>query len=117
MAILVPIVVILVLLVVGFMVWRRSKAYQTVTIQGLLVPLYETTRSNKYWMLMKMFHIVFAAGDEIIPLNSLQFKFKTIKAATDKFSDSNMIGQGGFGEVYRVTSSFSEDCYLSVLNQ
>ncbi|WZZ88167.1 hypothetical protein YC2023_116746 [Brassica napus] len=73
-AILVPIVVILVLLVVGFMVWRRSKAYQTVTIQ---------------------------AGDEIIPLNSLQFKFKTIEAATDKFSDSNMIGQGGFGEVYR----------------
>ncbi|KAG5384001.1 hypothetical protein IGI04_035471, partial [Brassica rapa subsp. trilocularis] len=73
-AILVPIVVILVLLVVGFMVWRRSKAYLTVTIQ---------------------------AGDEIIPLNSLQFKFKTIKAATDKFSDSNMIGQGGFGEVYR----------------
>uniref|UniRef100_M4F2C4 Uncharacterized protein n=1 Tax=Brassica campestris TaxID=3711 RepID=M4F2C4_BRACM len=100
-AILVPIVVILVLLVVGFMVWRRSKAYLTVTIQGLLVPLYETTRSNKYWMLMKMFHIVFVAGDEIIPLNSLQFKFKTIKAATDKFSDSNMIGQGGFGEVYR----------------
>ncbi|KAL0749253.1 hypothetical protein Bca101_031256 [Brassica carinata] len=41
------------------------------------------------------------AGDEIIPLNSLQFKFKTIEAATDKFSDSNMIGQGGFGEVYR----------------
>ncbi|KAF3565055.1 hypothetical protein DY000_02015319 [Brassica cretica] len=73
-AILVPIVVILVLLVVGFMVWRRSKAYQTVTIQ---------------------------AGDEIIPLNSLQFKFKTIEAATDKFSDSNMIGQGGFGEVYK----------------
>lgn len=53
-----------------------------------------------------MFHIFFAAGDDIIPLNSLQFKFKTIEAATDKFSESNMIGQGGFGEVYRVTSSF-----------
>ncbi|KAJ0264790.1 putative cysteine-rich receptor-like protein kinase 35 [Hirschfeldia incana] len=39
-------------------------------------------------------------GDEIIPLNSLQFKFKTIEAAADKFSVNNMIGQGGFGEVY-----------------
>lgn len=45
--IIVPIVVILALLVVGFMVWRKSKTYQTVTLQGLLVPLYETTRSNK----------------------------------------------------------------------
>ncbi|KAL0712963.1 hypothetical protein Bca4012_019941 [Brassica carinata] len=73
-AIIVPMVVILALLAVGFMVWRRSKAYQTVTVQ---------------------------AGDDIIPLNSLQFKFKTIEAATSKFSGSNMIGQGGFGEVYR----------------
>ncbi|KAF8109708.1 hypothetical protein N665_0093s0061 [Sinapis alba] len=73
-SIIVPIVVLLALLVVGFMVWRRSKAYQTVTVQ---------------------------AGDEIMLLNSLQFKFKTIQAATEKFSDSNIIGQGGFGEVYR----------------
>lgn len=31
---------------------------------------------------------------------SLQFDFKTVETATNKFSDSNMLGQGGFGEVY-----------------
>ncbi|KAL0846567.1 hypothetical protein Bca101_019813 [Brassica carinata] len=49
------------------------------------------------WFLLKIFH----RGDEITTTNSLQFSFKTIKAATDKFSDSNMIGRGGFGEVYK----------------
>jgi len=54
-----------------------------------------------------VFHFLCAATDEITTTHSLQFSFKTIEAATDKFSDSNMIGQGGFGEVYRVISSFS----------
>ncbi|KAJ4876285.1 putative cysteine-rich receptor-like protein kinase 35 [Raphanus sativus] len=40
-------------------------------------------------------------GDDIPRKSSVQFSFKTIEAATDKFSDSNLIGQGGFGEVYR----------------
>ncbi|XP_010442801.1 PREDICTED: putative cysteine-rich receptor-like protein kinase 12 [Camelina sativa] len=35
--------------------------------------------------------------------HSLQFDFKTVEAATDKFSRSNKLGQGGFGEVYKGT--------------
>ena len=35
----------------------------------------------------------------------MQFSFKTIEDSTDKFSESNMIGQGGFGQVYMVISS------------
>ncbi|CAL9232484.1 unnamed protein product, partial [Arabidopsis halleri] len=73
-AIVVPIVVTLVILVVVFAVCRRNKSYKTTEVQ---------------------------AGDEITTTHSLQFSFKTIEAATDKFSDSNMIGRGGFGEVYR----------------
>jgi hypothetical protein len=61
-------------------VCRRKKSYKTTEVQ---------------------------ATDEITTTHSLQFSFKTIEAATDKFSDSNMIGRGGFGEVYRVISSFS----------
>ncbi|XP_023894983.1 cysteine-rich receptor-like protein kinase 44 [Quercus suber] len=39
--------------------------------------------------------------DEISSVESLQFGFGTIKAATDDFSDANKLGQGGFGVVYK----------------
>ena len=42
------------------------------------------------------------AVDEIESLESLQFDFDTVKVATDDFSDANMLGQGGFGVVYKV---------------
>jgi hypothetical protein len=32
----------------------------------------------------------------------LQFDFAVIEAATNKFSNENFIGKGGFGEVYKV---------------
>ncbi|KAJ7946215.1 Cysteine rich receptor like kinase [Quillaja saponaria] len=38
--------------------------------------------------------------DEIRNTESLQFDFGTISVATDNFSDSNKLGQGGFGAVY-----------------
>ncbi|EOA17870.1 hypothetical protein CARUB_v10006279mg [Capsella rubella] len=40
-------------------------------------------------------------GEDITTAGSLQFDFKVIEAATDKFSESNKLGQGGFGEVYK----------------
>ncbi|KAG2245159.1 hypothetical protein Bca52824_093009 [Brassica carinata] len=43
----------------------------------------------------------FQSGDDISTTHSLQFDFKTVEAATDKFSMSNRLGQGGFGEVYK----------------
>ncbi|KAK7269973.1 hypothetical protein RIF29_22801 [Crotalaria pallida] len=41
-------------------------------------------------------------GDESTTLESLQFDLAAIEAATNKFSYENLIGQGGFGEVYKV---------------
>ncbi|CAH8383338.1 unnamed protein product [Eruca vesicaria subsp. sativa] len=73
-AIVVPAVIMLVLLVVGFMACRKKKLSQTNEVQ---------------------------AGDEITTTRSLQFSFKMIKDATDKFADRNMVGRGGFGEVYK----------------
>jgi len=35
----------------------------------------------------------------------LQFTFDTIRDATDDFSASNKLGQGGFGTVYRVSNT------------
>lgn len=40
--------------------------------------------------------------DDITTAGSLQLDFKAIEAATNKFSQRNKLGQGGFGEVYKV---------------
>ena len=40
--------------------------------------------------------------EDIIALESLQFDLATIKAATCNFSWDNKLGEGGFGEVYKV---------------
>nr|GMD04213.1 putative receptor-like protein kinase At4g00960 [Ipomoea batatas] len=39
--------------------------------------------------------------DDISIMESLQYNFDIIKTATDNFSDSNKLGQGGFGPVYK----------------
>ncbi|XP_019099660.1 PREDICTED: cysteine-rich receptor-like protein kinase 4 [Camelina sativa] len=39
--------------------------------------------------------------DTITSAGSLQFDFKDIEAATNKFCETNKLGQGGFGEVYK----------------
>ncbi|XP_057419155.1 cysteine-rich receptor-like protein kinase 44 [Lotus japonicus] len=39
--------------------------------------------------------------NEIEPSDTMQFNFETIRNATNNFSDSNMLGEGGFGPVYK----------------
>nr|GMC83834.1 putative receptor-like protein kinase At4g00960 isoform X2 [Ipomoea batatas] len=39
--------------------------------------------------------------DDISTVESLQYNFGAIKTATNNFSDSNKLGQGGFGPVYK----------------
>ena len=48
-------------------------------------------------------HMLYIVGNEGSTLESLQFNWATIEAATDRFSNKNRIGKGGFGEVYMVT--------------
>ena len=40
--------------------------------------------------------------DEISAVESLQFDFGKIRVATQNFSDTNKLGEGGFGVVYKV---------------
>ncbi|KAL1190770.1 Cysteine-rich receptor-like protein kinase 11 [Cardamine amara subsp. amara] len=40
------------------------------------------------------------ADSDVSTIHPLQYEFKTIEAATNKFSTSNKLGEGGFGEVY-----------------
>ncbi|CAN6982536.1 unnamed protein product [Brassica oleracea var. botrytis] len=69
------IVIFLVLLVLGLFIYKWRKSYQALGSQG--------------------------SSTEITVTHSLQFDFKAIEAATNKFSESNLIGQGGFGAVFK----------------
>ncbi|GAV64977.1 Stress-antifung domain-containing protein/Pkinase_Tyr domain-containing protein [Cephalotus follicularis] len=40
--------------------------------------------------------------NDITTVQSLQFDFNTIEAATNRFADDNKLGKGGFGEVYKI---------------
>ncbi|XP_039168230.1 putative receptor-like protein kinase At4g00960 [Eucalyptus grandis] len=55
--------------------------------------------------------------DEISTAESLQFDFGTIRAATDNFSDSKKLGQGGFGVVYMGQLSNGQEIAVKRLSQ
>ncbi|XP_059439445.1 cysteine-rich receptor-like protein kinase 10 [Corylus avellana] len=57
------------------------------------------------------------AGVEITTIESLQFDLDTIDAATDKFSDDNKIGEGGFGMVYKGTFSDGQQIAVKRLSK
>ena len=42
------------------------------------------------------------AADEQSCEESFQFDFNAVRVATDNFSDTKKLGQGGFGVVYKV---------------
>ncbi|KAG2248860.1 hypothetical protein Bca52824_088488 [Brassica carinata] len=73
------VIVPIVLLALGFAIWRRRKSHKA--------------------------SITTATGDDISTSTSgsLQFDFKAIEAATNNFHNINKLGHGGFGEVYKGT--------------
>ncbi|KAG2239968.1 hypothetical protein Bca52824_091199 [Brassica carinata] len=82
-AIVVPTVIIfLVLFALACFVFRKRKSDQAVMRQGSSIEISDT--------------------------NQLQFDFKTLEAATDQFSEKNVIGRGGFGEVFKGVFSGTE---------
>ena len=47
-----------------------------------------------------------SGATELLVAGSLQFDLASIQAATSNFSQDNKLGQGGFGEVFRVALTF-----------
>lgn len=68
------------------------------TILNRYLYLYGLHNSNH------IYHVVTAeyADDDMTSPQSLHYDFETIEVATDNFSWSNKLGEGGFGEVYKV---------------
>ncbi|ESW15156.1 hypothetical protein PHAVU_007G049100 [Phaseolus vulgaris] len=81
-AVVVPTVVVVLFLICLFLYLRRLKARKNLPVKE------EEEDADE-------------DEGEIKIVESLQFNFDTIRVATADFSDSNKLGQGGFGAVYR----------------
>ncbi|KAF1001339.1 cysteine-rich receptor-like protein kinase 10 [Apium graveolens] len=57
-----------------------------------------------------------SVGD-ISSVESLQYDFSTVEFATNKFSDSNKLGQGGFGAVYKGTFENGQEVAVKRLSR
>ncbi|KAG5413724.1 hypothetical protein IGI04_001291 [Brassica rapa subsp. trilocularis] len=91
------VIVPIILLALGFGIWRKRKSYKACTTENgyfsaakRLTKTYNTAPPDN-------------SGDDISTSGSLQFDFKAIEAATSNFHNTNKLGHGGFGEVYKGT--------------
>ncbi|VVA21669.1 PREDICTED: cysteine-rich, partial [Prunus dulcis] len=55
--------------------------------------------------------------NDISSVESLQFDFSTIVAATNNFSDDNKLGEGGFGQVYKGTLANGQEIAVKRLSK
>ncbi|KAJ0247205.1 Cysteine-rich receptor-like protein kinase 22 [Hirschfeldia incana] len=81
---------VLILLVLGYVLFRRKNSYQRTQ---------------------------FETDSDISTTHSSQYDFKTIEAATNNFSSSNKLGEGGFGEVYKGTLSTGTEVAVKRLSK
>ncbi|CDY10865.1 BnaC01g14800D [Brassica napus] len=92
------VIVPIVLLALGFAIWRRRKSHKA-----------SITTANGYFSAAKRLKKTYDtepldnAEDDISTSGSLQFDLKAIEAATSNFHNINKLGHGGFGEVYKGT--------------
>ncbi|CAI9782696.1 unnamed protein product [Fraxinus pennsylvanica] len=54
--------------------------------------------------------------DEISSVESVYYEFGIIRAATDNFSNANVLGQGGFGIVYKAWKNWHEGMITNVID-
>ncbi|CAH8383336.1 unnamed protein product [Eruca vesicaria subsp. sativa] len=87
--------------------YADGKASLTGTIVAIVVPTIVIVA-----VLVVRFTVCKRKISEQVTKFQVQFSVKTIEATTDKFSDSNLIGQGEFGEVYRGAKVFKNEAVL-----
>ncbi|KAG2240445.1 hypothetical protein Bca52824_090763 [Brassica carinata] len=69
------------------------------------------------WMRKSKQRTQVESDSDISTPHSSQYDFKTIEVATNKFSRSNKLGEGGFGEVYKGTLSNGTEVAVKRLSE
>ena len=101
--IVVVIVVCLIVAVSAILFLRKRKKHKPTEIpQSKLLILLHTKCFNFKVLDSNVCSYSLEDADENSTVDSLQYPFSTVKAATNDFSDNNKLGQGGFGTVYKV---------------
>ncbi|WZZ25430.1 hypothetical protein YC2023_008831 [Brassica napus] len=95
-AIVAIVIVPIILLALGFGIWRKRKSYKAFTTESEFPHVFVQRQIFKT-------QVDSIPGDDISTSGSLQFYFKAIEAATSNFHNINKLGHGGFGEVYKGT--------------
>jgi len=111
-AIVVPIVVAVLLLIVAicFLRKRASNRYtnsfdqdsSNLSFSVKMIVSYNLLQLTLIWLLIIAVFLRCVVVDDLTDVESLQFDLATVEAATNRFSDENQIGRGGFGVVYKV---------------
>ncbi|XP_021894433.1 cysteine-rich receptor-like protein kinase 10 [Carica papaya] len=86
----------------------EGKSHSKITIVAITAPIAVCAILFifAYWLLVRRWRQEYNALEEnaksdIMVTEALQLNFAAIEAATDKFSENNKLGAGGFGEVYK----------------
>lgn len=69
--------------------------------------LFQSLKSLLFLFFFLQIHSAEVSEIKKAVLDSLQFDLHTIRTATNNFAIDNKLGEGGFGEVYKVTSYIS----------
>ncbi|XP_024018700.1 cysteine-rich receptor-like protein kinase 10 [Morus notabilis] len=87
-----------------------KKKISSIVIVATVVPVFTAllfvTGCYLRWRARKKYNALITqetVTNDITTTNSLQYNFRIIETATNKFSDCNMLGKGGFGQVYKGT--------------
>ncbi|GAB4831011.1 hypothetical protein Ancab_005024 [Ancistrocladus abbreviatus] len=95
---------------------KQSKILPVVVVLALVAATAFVTVAYCLWTRRKTGKKV-AREDEIGSAESLQISLGTIRAATNNFSDSNRLGGGGFGNVYKGKLSNGQEVAVKRLSK
>ncbi|PIA31136.1 hypothetical protein AQUCO_05200023v1 [Aquilegia coerulea] len=96
---------------------KPSSKVLIITIPIVIGVLFLSSTTIYFCCRKKMKYAIDEDVNEINDVQSLQFNIKTVRDATDNFSDANKLGEGGFGSVYKGSLSDGQDVAVKRLSK